>query len=306
MNNDNGTTMIKSNITLAENVDFDTYDLTPLDSFGKNILMKFSLKESSSLVGNKRKAPEKVIEYKPRNHRSGLGYDVTKENNDDVNSNNNHNKSIQNNQMDNYYGRKIKIIGGRHEGLKGIIVEEIKCEDINRYFKHNKYTRIQLNNSRETTKIKSKYIKLRSKHNEQNEHQNTEQEGNKREKYDSNKYSHLKKEKLKWIQQGLIVRIIKKESQYYNTKVKVEDVIDDYTFSIITNNNVIYNDFQETDCETVIPQVNSDVVILSSEIKGQLGKLIERNKRENKVFVQVYDDLSIIELTQDDICLFKK
>lgn len=293
--------IIRPNVPLANNVDFETYDLTPLDTFGKNILIKFSSRKP--FFNKKRKTPDQVIEYKPRNHRAGLGCDI---NNDSINFHV-RNQHTNHNQIDNYYGTKIKITGGRHEGLKGHIVEEIKGEDINIYFKHNKYLNIQLKNSKEIIKIKSKYILIRCKHHEPKNHINYSSKQQTIPLINKELNEIIpSKDRLKWIQQGLLVRIINKESQYYNSKVRVEDIIDDYSFSIITNDNVIHNDFKETDCETVIPQINNDVIILSADIKGQLGKLIERNKKTNNVYVQVYDDLSIIQLTQDDICSFKK
>ena len=107
------------------------------------------------------------------------------------------------------------------------------------------------------------------------------------------------KVKIEWLKQGIIVRIIDENSKYYKTKAIVEDILNEKDFSLLMNDNTINIDFSEEDLETVIPNIGEKVLILD---KNQKGKLIERNKKENKVIVQIFNDLSLVELTQDDIC----
>ena len=57
----------------------------------------------------------------------------------------------------------------------------------------------------------------------------------------------------------------------------------------------------------IIPKINEDIIILTGEFKGKLAKLINRDKKNNIVNVQLYEDISqIIKLTQDDICMINK
>ena len=81
--------------------------------------------------------------------------------------------------------------------------------------------------------------------------------------------------------------------------------MDEYSFSLLTNDNTLHMEFTEDDCETVIPKINEDIIILTGEYKGKLAKLLERDKKNNIVNVQLFEDISqIIQLSQDDICMF--
>ena len=66
--------MINPKKELAENIDLSTYETTPIESYGLKMLQKMSSNNNTN-INRKRKAPE-VIEYKPRNHRSGLGFEM--------------------------------------------------------------------------------------------------------------------------------------------------------------------------------------------------------------------------------------
>ena len=67
------------------------------------------------------------------------------------------------------------------------------------------------------------------------------------------------------------------------------------------NDNTLNNEFTEDDCETYIPKLNENVLILSGEYENKKGKLIFRDKNKDIVNVLLYDDLINITLTQDDI-----
>ena len=78
--------------------------------------------------------------------------------------------------------------------------------------------------------------------------------------------------------------------------------MDEYSFSILTCDNVLHTSFIENDIETVLPKISNDVLILTGEHKNKIAKLLLRDKKQNKVNVQLLDDLSLVELTQDDVC----
>jgi hypothetical protein len=124
---------------------------------------------------------------------------------------------------------------------------------------------------------------------------------NKEEKSDKSKRN-LKP--LKWVIPNIKVRIISKkrlEGKYYNTKAFVNDIIDAYNFTVVTNDGQVHSDFKEKDLETIIPKLNEDVIILSGENKGEVGKLLSRDKKNDKVIVQLYTDMNIVNLSQDEI-----
>ena len=222
---------IKKKIKIAKNNELSTYDTIPIENYGSNLLKKMNI---DNKMLNKKRKNNQIIEFKIRNNRNGLGFNLNENNNFEKIQNKN-DKIIQNNYKS--INQKENDILNKNE--KKIFIED----NIN---KDNK-----------------------------------------------NKIN------IEWIKQGIIVRIINKNSKYYKTKAIVDDILNEKDFSLIMNDKTINIDFSEEDLETVIPEIGEKVLILD---KNQIGKLIERNKKENKVIVQNFNDLSIVELTQDDIC----
>ena len=222
---------IKKKIKIAKNNELSIYDTIPIENYGSNLLKKMNI---DNKMLNKKRKNNQIIEFKIRNNRNGLGFNLNENNNFEKIQNKN-DKIIQNNNKS--INQKENDILNKNE--KKIFIED----NIN---KDNK-----------------------------------------------NKIN------IEWIKQGIIVRIINKNSKYYKTKAIVDDILNEKDFSLIMNDKTINIDFSEEDLETVIPEIGEKVLILD---KNQIGKLIERNKKENKVIVQNFNDLSIVELTQDDIC----
>ena len=129
----------------------------------------------------------------------------------------------------------------------------------------------------------------------------------------SNSEKNLKQEssgtrkELKWIQPNIQIRIISTTrlgGKFYNTKAKILEILDKYTFILLTNNGTLSQEFKEKDLETVIPDIGNDVLILKGDNRGETAKLLERDKKKNKVLLQLHHDLSIVEMTQDDCSLY--
>ena len=224
---------IKKKIKIVKNNELSIYDTIPIENYGSNLLKKMNI--DNKMLNKKRKSNQ-IIEFKIRNNRNGLGFNLNENNNSEKIQNKN-NKIIQNNYKS--INQKENDILNKNENKK-IIEDNINKDNKNK-----------------------------------------------------NKIN------IEWIKQGIIVRIINKNSKYYKTKAIVDDILNEKDFSLIMNDKTINIDFSEEDLETVIPEIGEKVLILD---KNQIGKLIERNKKENKVIVQNFNDLSIVELTQDDIC----
>ncbi len=222
---------IKKKIKIVKNNELSIYDTIPIENYGSNLLKKMNI---DNKMLNKKRKNNQIIEFKIRNNRNGLGFNLNENNNSEKIQNKN-DKIIQNNYKS--INQKENDILNKNEKKK-IIEDNI-----------NKDNKNKIN--------------------------------------------------IEWIKQGIIVRIINKNSKYYKTKAIVDDILNEKDFSLIMNDKTINIDFSEEDLETVIPEIGEKVLILD---KNQIGKLIERNKKENKVIVQNFNDLSIVELTQDDIC----
>ncbi|TNV71968.1 hypothetical protein FGO68_gene6460 [Halteria grandinella] len=112
--------------------------------------------------------------------------------------------------------------------------------------------------------------------------------------------------KLKWVLPNIIIRCISKkvaDGKLYNRKLRITDVPSAYQFlaSPIEGENVVYECLREKDVETVIPKDGGEVAVLKGEYKGEVGKVIGRDKKKERVTVQV-GMMDIIEVSLDDCC----
>ena len=227
-------------LKIAEDINEDSYKKISIESFGKMMLNNMK-KTSINFLTQKRK-PQELIEFKIKNSKEGLGYEQEEE------------KKIKNGKIEtfSFYGKSIIINKGEFKGQKGKILLTNKYESFQKLFEENDYILIELDINGQKHEIKNNYISLVD--NEKESEIKIEEE--KKE---------IKREKITWIKPNIIVRIIDEKSKYYNTKAKVEDIISDDTFSLLMNDNTLNNEFTEDDCETYIPKLNENVLILSGE-----------------------------------------
>ena len=116
--------------------------------------------------------------------------------------------------------------------------------------------------------IKNDFIKIIK-----NQENIEKKEENSTIKDNNDKKEEIKREKIQWIKPNIIIRIIDENSKYYNTKAKVEDIISEDTFSLLTNDNTLHTEFTEDNCETYIPKLNETVLILNGEYENKKGNL---------------------------------
>ena len=269
-------------LKIAEDINEDTYKKISVESFG--IMMLNNMKKTSINFLNQKRKPQELIEFKIKNTKGGLGYEEEE-------------KKIKDGKIQtfSFYGKSIFIEKGEFKGHKGKILLTGKYETFNQLIEENDYILIELDINGQKHEIKNSYIKLINETKEPDEKKDDDKE-------EKNKDDEIKRKKLAWIKPNIIVRIIDEKSKYYNTKAKVEDIISEDTFSLLMNDNSLNNEFTEDSCETYIPKINETVLILNGEYENKKGKLIFRDKKKDIVNILLFDDLSTITLSQDDIC----
>ena len=270
-------------IKIAEDITEEAYQKISIESFGKLMLNNMK-KTSNSFLTQKRK-PQELIEFKIKNTKVGLGYKQEE-------------KTYKNGKVQtfSFYGQNISIEKGEFKGQKGKILIDKKYESINQLLKENDYILVELDINGQKHEIKNNFIKIAK-----NEERKEIEEKPTFLELNENKEEN-KREKIQWIKPNIIIRIIDENSKYYNTKAKVEDIISEDTFSLLTYDNTLHTEFTEEECETYIPKINETVLILNGEYENKKGKLISRDKNKDIVSVLLYDDLISVNLAQDDIC----
>ena len=272
------------NLKIAEDVTEEAYQKISIESFGK--MMLNNMKKTSTSFLNQKRKPQELIEFKIKHTKVGLGYKEEE-------------KTYKEGKVEtfSFYGQNILIEKGEFKGQKGKILLDKKYETINQLIKENDYILIELDINGQKHEIKNDFIKIIK-----NQENIEKKEENSTIMYNNDKKEEIKREKIQWIKPNIIIRIIDENSKYYNTKAKVEDIISEDTFSLLTNDNTLHTEFTEDNCETYIPKLNETVLILNGEYENKKGKLIFRDKNKDIVNVLLCDDLISITLTQDDIC----
>ena len=279
-------------IKIAEDINEEAYQKISIESFGKMMLNNMK-KTSINFLNHKRK-PQELIEFKIKHTKVGLGY-------------NEEEKKYKDGKIETYsfYGQSIIIEKGEFKGQKGKILLNEKYESLSQLIKENDYILVELDINGQKHEIKNDYIKI-FKNDEKKENNTEKEEDIKKDENNNNiidnKPKEIKREKIQWIKPNIIIRIIDENSKYYNTKAKVEDIISEDTFSLLTNDNTLHTEFTEDNCETYIPKLNDTVLILNGEYENKKGKLIFRDKNKDIVNVLLYNDLVSVTLSQDDIC----
>ena len=272
------------NLKIAEDITEEAYQKISIESFGK--MMLNNMKKTSTSFLNQKRKPQELIEFKIKHTKVGLGYKEEE-------------KTYKEGKVEtfSFYGQNILIEKGEFKGQKGKILLDKKYETINQLIKENDYILIELDINGQKHEIKNDFIKIIK-----NQENIEKKEENSTIKDNNDKNEEIKREKIQWIKPNIIIRIIDENSKYYNTKAKVEDIISEDTFSLLTNDNTLHTEFTEDNCETYIPKLNETVLILNGEYENKKGKLIFRDKNKDIVNVLLCDDLISVTLTQDDIC----
>lgn len=304
---------IKKETNVAENMNYEDYDNEPIDTFGKNMLLKMGWNEIEA------KNSVKPFEIKPRHYRLGLGatpLDPTKNIPKFTNEEN-----IAKEKNKNFFGAKIKIVHGEHKGLKGIIAEKILCEDLKEYLQKTDYVKIELKINKEILKIATKNIKIKKKNSNKDKKEKTKKSKKKHKRKDSESSSNSNnsKEKVKTYNKensfGLISEINKnkineqnllekKRKRSYsnesesknkiNKKSKDFNIVNNIYVKIIDKKNKYYNqkvmvmDIPDKKTITVMTKENkmieginkNSVEPIIPNIKEKLMILIGENKGE--------------------------
>ncbi|XP_076022202.1 G-patch domain and KOW motifs-containing protein [Genypterus blacodes] len=112
-----------------------------------------------------------------------------------------------------------------------------------------------------------------------------------------------------WLQRDLKVRFIDKAfkgGRYYNSKMRVEDVLTPRTCICRTEEGGLLDDVKQDMLETIVPKHEADaIMVVQGEHKGQVGRILQRDKNKCRALVQLdrYEE-KVFPLEYDAICHF--
>lgn len=110
-----------------------------------------------------------------------------------------------------------------------------------------------------------------------------------------------------WLQRDLRVRFIDKTfkgGKYYNSKMRVEDVLTPGSCVCRTEEGRLLEDVQQRMLETVVPHKDSDVImVVQGKHTGQVGRILRRDRQKCQALVQLQrEEERLHALDYDSIC----
>lgn len=285
----------------------DEYDEVNFDNYGVSILKKFGYDPKSD-------KNIKPLEIKTRVKGVGLGAEILTNKPKEVNN-------VMEEIKENTFGSKLYIIDGQYKGFKCLFKEHI--DSLSEVFLESKKYLVEILPTSQNIYIKGKYlsnIKPNENINNGNNHKtkdtkinenhcvkenNTYTSTKKSEKNEDKNHDSRVKQKLKWIKQNIVVKIIKKEkSDLFLKKGVIIEIVDEHSFSLRLENNNIIENLKEDDLQTVIPKNSNELVlIISGKYKNEEGVFISRDKKKDLVYVKLNNDFSIVSVHPNQCCL---
>ncbi|XP_010888977.2 G-patch domain and KOW motifs-containing protein [Esox lucius] len=110
-----------------------------------------------------------------------------------------------------------------------------------------------------------------------------------------------------WLQRDLKVRFVDKAfkgGKYYNSKMRIEDVLTPNICICRTEEGRFLDDVKQTMLETIVPKSDSDdIMVVLGEHRGQVGRILQRDRDRCKAMVQLdrYEE-KVFTLDYDSIC----
>ncbi|KAL6119336.1 gpkow [Pungitius sinensis] len=110
-----------------------------------------------------------------------------------------------------------------------------------------------------------------------------------------------------WLQRDLKVRFIDKAfkgGKYYNSKMRVEDVLSATMCVCRTEEGRLLDDVKQNMLETIIPKSEDDaIMVVLGEHRGQVGRILQRDKNKCRAMVQLdRNEEKLFTLDYDTIC----
>ena len=106
-----------------------------------------------------------------------------------------------------------------------------------------------------------------------------------------------------WLIPNIRVRVVTRKlgSRYFKEKGVVVDVTRGPCATLHLSGGQVLDRVPERYLETALPKAGGNAVVLAGRSKHMKGKLLERNADSGKGIVQIYEDMSVLTLSLDDL-----
>ncbi|XAR50961.1 hypothetical protein NMG60_11005435 [Bertholletia excelsa] len=319
---------------LPEDIGEDEYADTPVEGFGAALLAGYGWHEGRG-IGRNAKEDVKVVEYKRRTAKEGLGFfgDMPGSN---VNNGTNGSKKKEEQRRRGEEevrfsaGKDVRIVGGRDVGLKGRIVKVVGGDDsvIVKLLRSEDEVKVRVRDVAELGSVeeerclrKLKELKIRRSKDENDSSirqsgRETKEEGvgerrkdckrsREGERRDEQRDELRNTNQVPWLTSHIRVRIISKKlegGRLYLKKGEVVDVVGPTTCDIsMDESRELIQGVDQDLLETALPRRGGAVVVLYGKHKGVYGSLVERNMQNETGVVRDADTHALLNVRLEQI-----
>ncbi|KAK2981339.1 hypothetical protein RJ640_012271 [Escallonia rubra] len=304
---------------LPEDRGFEEFEDMPVEGYGEALLAGYGWREGKG-IGLNTKEDAKVVEYKPRVGREGLGFvgdTVPRARSGSSNSKRVNGEKREPKNEGFYVGKDVRVMRGREMGLKGRIVDVVDGGNsvVLKLSRGGEEVTKQIRDvadlgsvEEERCMMKLKELKIKegvkgkdSSRDRSNRESMVEVSKSKSQR----KLKDREKEgEVTWLTSQIRVRIISKElkgGRLYLKKAVVVDVVGPTTcdVSIDESREVITVD-QEL-LETALPRRGGPVLILYGRHKGVYGSLVERDMEKETGVIRDADTHELLNVRLEQI-----
>ncbi|KAJ8411966.1 hypothetical protein AAFF_G00142330 [Aldrovandia affinis] len=331
--------LVKVDLRPESSTDAD-YDSVPVEAYGLAMLKGMGWKEGEG-IGRTFKQDVKPIEHQLRSKGLGLGADRAAlgdlepsgprrppkpgEEEEEVLLNGPGGfVLVQSGAHKDLYGKiegvdpdnaqlMVKLaIGGKTVTIKQYDVQLVGRKEYDKNGKDlSRLSKAHKDKEKEKEKEKEREKERRSNgQEEKGKERQTDRERLKRRHQDSareREKPHLAPAMTSWLQRDLMVRFIDKAfkgGKYYNSKMRVEDVLTAETCVCRTEEGRLLDDVKQGMLETVVPRRDSDsIMVVLGEHRGEVGRILQRDRDRCCAMVQLErQEERVHSLDYDSIC----
>ncbi|GAB6033472.1 hypothetical protein CHUAL_013357 [Chamberlinius hualienensis] len=197
----------------------------------------------------------------------------------------------------------VKVVSASEYKKEGKLINKAKYEEY-KAKEEEKHKRERRSDSKRSESHRSSSDAETHHHKRKHSPENKKRSSSKHSKEDHQ--SRKSSQEPSWVYPLLRVRFIDKRyknGEYYNTKIVIDDVINKGLCICRTDKGRILEDIKQEWLETIIPKSSPAIVmVVQGSNKGQIGEILDKNKKKCTAAVQLLQDKNLVQLDYDSIC----
>ncbi|XP_021740329.1 protein MOS2-like [Chenopodium quinoa] len=316
---------------LPEDEGFDQFEEVPVEGFGEALLAGYGWRKGMG-IGRNAKEDVKVVEYKRRTAKEGLGFTDDNVLPGKVDENKKNKGKFE-------VGKEVRIVGGRKMGYKGRVIEVLPGGDslFLRLSRSDEEVKVRVDEVAELGSLEEdkclkelKELKIqgskessRGSDKKGSRDSSSERKESKRGRNEGRRgdVGEVKSERrvrvdekrtsssgVSWLRSHIRVRIVSKSfkgGKFYLKKGVVIDAVGARTCDItMDDGREIVQGVEQEILETALPRRGGPVLVLFGKHKGTYGSLVEKDSEREKAVVQDADTHELIHVQLEQIAEF--